>query len=323
MKRYDSLFFVFLLLLTGLNQTSCTKNFGLPSQPVVSGPPDVTSALPLTYISQWGSAGTGDGQFQATVGIAADSQGNLYVVDNNNHRIQKFDSAGNYLAQWGSLGVGNGQFIDPVGICVDSGDNIYVCDQGAGRIQKFSTSGTLLTQWHDGVGNSSWYCRGISSDPSNDIYVVDAVNQNIEKFDNSGTLITSWSTNGSWDATTSDPDGIVCDRWGNVYTPDFYNSCVYKYTNTGTFERQIGSPGSGPGQFGTLSCGICVDAKGIPYVSDYSYRRVSEFNLDGTYLCQWGNSGPGALGNFDYFCLSPSGKAYVEDNNTIKVFGPQ
>ncbi|HVM32169.1 MAG TPA: 6-bladed beta-propeller, partial [bacterium] len=150
----------------------------------------------------------------------------------------------------------------------------------------------------------------------------DAVNQNVEKFDDSGNLITSWSTQGAWDAAASDPDGIVCDKWGNVYTPDYNNFCVYKYTDTGTFEGQIGERGSGPGQFGSLSCGICVDAKGILYVSDYSYRRVSEFSLDGKYLCQWGNSGPGALGNFDYFCLGPSGDAYVEDNNTIKVFGP-
>jgi len=43
-----------------------------------------------TYITQWGSSGSGSGQFNLPRSIAVDSSGNVYVVDENNSRIQKF-----------------------------------------------------------------------------------------------------------------------------------------------------------------------------------------------------------------------------------------
>jgi tripartite motif-containing protein 71 len=151
---------------------------------------------------------------------------------------------------------------------------------------------------------------------------VDANNQNIQKFSDTGTFLLSWTTQGSWDTDASDPDGICVDKWGNVYTPDYNNRCVCKYSDAGTFLLKWGSYGTGPGQFGLLSCGICVDSNGVVYVTDYLNMVIDDFTDEGTYLCQWGNTGTNALGHMDYLCLSPSGKVYVEDNNTVKVFGP-
>lgn len=45
------------------------------------------------YITQWGSHGSGDGQFDAPLGIAIDTAGNVHVADANNNRIQKFGDA--------------------------------------------------------------------------------------------------------------------------------------------------------------------------------------------------------------------------------------
>jgi DNA-binding beta-propeller fold protein YncE len=50
----------------------------------------VTHAETYTFVSKWGSQGTGDGQFYAPCGIAVDSSGNVYVLDSGNSRIQKF-----------------------------------------------------------------------------------------------------------------------------------------------------------------------------------------------------------------------------------------
>jgi DNA-binding beta-propeller fold protein YncE len=72
------------------------------------------------YLTQWGSFGTGDGQFDSPRGVATDATGNVYVADYNNHRIQKFTSAGTYVTQWGSRGSGNGQFTYPHGVATDA-----------------------------------------------------------------------------------------------------------------------------------------------------------------------------------------------------------
>ena len=64
------------------------------------------------FLDQWGSQGSGEGQFGAgPSGIAADLDGNVYAVDLANSRVQKFNSSGNFLSQWGSEGEDEGQFV--------------------------------------------------------------------------------------------------------------------------------------------------------------------------------------------------------------------
>lgn len=55
-------------------------------------------------LAQWGSPGTGPGQFHLPHGITVDSEGVLYVADRENGRIQRFDLDGRYLGEWGHLG---------------------------------------------------------------------------------------------------------------------------------------------------------------------------------------------------------------------------
>src|SRR3954452_10556698 len=55
-------------------------------------------------VRQWGTAGTGPGQFNQPHGIAIDDQGIIYVADRNNARLQRFDLNGKYLGEWDHLG---------------------------------------------------------------------------------------------------------------------------------------------------------------------------------------------------------------------------
>src|SRR5262245_30897493 len=69
-----------------------------------------------TFLTKWGSPGSGDGQFSKPAGIAVDGSGNVYVADTGNNRIQKFTNTGTFLTKWGSFGSGDGQFWDPAGV---------------------------------------------------------------------------------------------------------------------------------------------------------------------------------------------------------------
>jgi hypothetical protein len=51
-----------------------------------------SSAQPLAYLTQWGTPGSGDGQFCSPIGVAVGGSGSIYVADQGNHRIQKFGS---------------------------------------------------------------------------------------------------------------------------------------------------------------------------------------------------------------------------------------
>ncbi len=91
-----------------------------------------------TFLTKWGSFGTGDGQFEHPFGIAVDGNGNVFVADGGNSRIQMFDNAGTFLTKWGSSGSGDGQLGSPCGIAVDGNGNVFVAEEDGQRIQKFA-----------------------------------------------------------------------------------------------------------------------------------------------------------------------------------------
>jgi hypothetical protein len=91
-----------------------------------------------TFVTTWGSLGSGDGQFNNPLGIAVDASGNVLVSDENNSRIQKFTNTGTFLDAWGSWGPANGQFKIPWGIAVDGNGNVFVADALNNRVEKFA-----------------------------------------------------------------------------------------------------------------------------------------------------------------------------------------
>jgi hypothetical protein len=76
--------------------------------------------------------------------IAGDTEGNLYVLDAGNHRVQKFDNKGKYLLTFGRSGQGPGELQRPLSIDIDEDDNIYIADWNNCRLEVFSSQGEYL-----------------------------------------------------------------------------------------------------------------------------------------------------------------------------------
>jgi DNA-binding beta-propeller fold protein YncE len=101
-------------------------------------------------LATWGNPGTEDGQFSAfgsdggPRGINVDSQGNVYVTDPDNDRVQKFDSNGNFLASL--TGSGDQTLEFPFSVAIDSADNVYVPDESF-QLREFDPSGKFITAW--------------------------------------------------------------------------------------------------------------------------------------------------------------------------------
>ena len=106
----------------------------------------VTHAETYKFVAKWGSEGNGNGQFNVPSDAAVDSSSNVYVADQDNNRIQKFDSNGKFITKWSSYGNGDGEFHNPVGIEVDSSGNVYVSDMYYNRIQKLDSNGNFIAQ---------------------------------------------------------------------------------------------------------------------------------------------------------------------------------
>ena len=137
---------------------------------------DATPQNGPAMLKQWGELGDKPGQLKFPAMIAADRYSNLYVADQHNHRIQKFDPDGNFILMWGKQGTGPGEFNFPYGVALDSKGNVYVSDMNNNRIQKFSSEGAFLAETGNyGTGNGQMkYPYGIAVDEKDIIYVIDA-----------------------------------------------------------------------------------------------------------------------------------------------------
>ncbi|MBM3267323.1 MAG: carboxypeptidase regulatory-like domain-containing protein [Candidatus Sericytochromatia bacterium] len=85
--------------------------------------------------------GRGAGYFEGPTDLAVDNRnGDIYVVDSGNNRVQRFNRDGQFMSEFGGMGAGNGQFNSPTGIAVDRDGFVYVSDTNNNRVQKFAPS---------------------------------------------------------------------------------------------------------------------------------------------------------------------------------------
>ena len=233
------------------------------------------------YLTTLGSQGHDEGQFffnEGTVhgAVAADEQGNVYIADTYNSRIQKFTSDGQFVSLWGKhSGTDDGLFLQPVDVAVDKQGNIYVLDQLRHDIQTFDGDGNFLTKW-SGAGDNQFYSGNIAVDEQGNVYVADSDHDRVLKFDNNGQFLTEWGSSGTGDGQFTAPAGITVDRQGNVFVVEQYGQRVQKFDSNGQFLTKWGSDGAGDGQF-TNPVDIAVDDQGNIYVADYGNDRVQHF----------------------------------------------
>lgn len=283
-----------------------------------------------TFLTTWGTAGSGDGQFNYPSSVATDGNGHVFVADMGNNRIQKFDATnGSFLTMWGLPGSGPGQFNGPVGVATGGGF-VYVVDTGNNRIQEFDAiSGTFVTTWGiAGYGNGQFVGPSSAAFGLNSptgyyaLFVADTGNHRIEEFEASGTFVSTWSSPGS--GQFSSPQGVAIDGNGHVFVADTGNNRIQKFdAANGASLTTWGVPGSDPGQFDYPS-GVATDGNGNVYVVDADNNRIQKFDPNGTFLTTWGSYGSGN-GRFSLpwgVASDGSGSIYVADtgNNRIQKF---
>jgi hypothetical protein len=143
------------------------------------------------FIAKFGSQDSGNGQFNSPFFVATDRQGNIYVIDCDNHRIQVFDSNRQWKQSIGSKGSGNGQFNGPMGIAFNSKNHMFVADCGNHRIVEFDENMQFIKAFgSEGNENDQLqYPHGIAIDADDSIVVVDSNNHRIQIYGKDGNWI--------------------------------------------------------------------------------------------------------------------------------------
>lgn len=175
------------------------------------------------------------------IGMALDTQGNIYVSNDQNYRVEKFDGADKFVTEFGSSGSADGQFLHPCHITIDDQGNIYVVDFGNDRVQKLNRNGKFLAKWDScgerplmgpvglalgGQGNlyvSTYGALRLPANPSSA-----QLGNRVCKLDREGHCLFE-CCEGTGDGQFDGPVAIAADSGGNVYVSETNNHRIQKF----------------------------------------------------------------------------------------------
>ncbi len=274
-------------------------------------------------------SGGGPGEFSLPVDVTLDNDGNIFVVDSGNSRVQKFDSTGVFSSDFGESGASIGQLNSPYAIVADAFNDIYVVDTGNNRVQKFEkgfdndlsvllpslTCGTLyhFRAFATNDDGTSYGSDDTFTTLPCDLPLVTTVGSSAVVAD-TVTLSGSHEDQGSLWITTR----------GFHYGPTTaYGSLVSEDGNL--YVDEFGGTGGGGGNGTFVSLGfVGSDAEGNLYTTDQSENVIQKFSSNGDFISQYNVSppSPGGITTPSVVRVAPDGKIYVVDytNNQIVRF---
>jgi sugar lactone lactonase YvrE len=149
----------------------------------------VYDADSLKLIRKIGATGhnhelTTPGDFAKPTGLAVDSDGNLYVADTLNNRIEVFDADGKFISTFGKAGDGPGYFARPKGVAIDSDDHVWVADGMQDRVQVFNKEAQLLIAFggHGLLPGQFQGLVGIATDKNNRVFTSEIFPGRVQQF---------------------------------------------------------------------------------------------------------------------------------------------
>lgn len=298
-----------------------------PPRPTLPEPRHPIPVAPLTIFQDTiGTFGISSGAFDRPVDVACDKNGNIFVLDAGNHRVQKFNGFNNFLLEWGSFGSRPGEFKDPRAIALDADEYVYVVDSGNHRIQKFDTTGKFVLSWGS-MGSRSGDFKNpvdITFDGTGNNYVLDAGNERVQKFDSAGRFLGEWGRlYGSRGGIFSDLVSLAWseERFGYLYLFGGTGCIVQQFEPDGTL-RKSWSAAVSEGSLCVPSRIEIDNEEDILYILDSGNGFLMRFTRDGNYLAGF----RGAARTFQKpggFSIDPErGQITVADtgNNIVQKF---
>ena len=271
-------------------------------------------------VLSFGKKGSGERMFNSLMGVAVTAKDEILVADNQNHRVQVFDSNGTFLRSFGHKGENAGEFKNPTGIAINKDRNILVSEYYNHRIQILSWEGRHLGSFggKGSLDSQLSYPWGLSLDSTGNVIVADTGNKLIKIFTPDGKFVMKIGGQGSF----SYP--VHCVQCGEYFiVSDRDEHCIKVFNREGHFQYKFGKEGEGDGEFNRPRFLSVTQSKHL-LVCERDNHRIQVFELDGKFVGKFGTNGS-KLGEFNNpfsVAILSNDQIVVSDkhNNRIQIF---
>ena len=230
----------------------------------------------------------------------------IYVADQLNDRIQKFDAGGTFVCQWTGDYDLDGPGARPQAIAVDNQNNVYV--NALGRIDRYDQRGRYLGYWGEGI--NAW---DIAIDSQGNFYMTDVASASVIKYDSAGNLVAQWGGLGAGEGQFDSPTGIAIDSQNNVYVADRNNHRIQKFTSSGGYLGEWNATGQ-EADLWDFPDSVAVDSLGNSYATSI---RIYKFDSDGGLLDIFGE--PGDVTGTADVVVAANGSVYAIDKVNVTI----
>jgi sugar lactone lactonase YvrE len=212
------------------------------------------------------------GEFNEPSGVAVDGQGDVYVADAWNGRVQKLSPDGKPLSEYGG---GRYSFYSPRNVSVDKAGNLYVADTGNSAVKVISPDGKLakILGGRGSGGGQFNEVFGVAINSRGEVFVADPGNKKLHKFSAlpAGDFVKAVKVPG-WQSSAPFWPHVACDAQDFVYAVDPGNRKIWVYDSDLNYRGTLGGPQAG--ELFASPLGLAFGPDNALWVSDVANNKV-------------------------------------------------
>ena len=210
-------------------------------------------------LQSFGTRGSGQGQFKDPCGVAVDGEGNIFVADTGNHRIQKFTEEGQFLRE---VNISS----HDIAFNTSNGE-LYLSDHSRQQVVVLNSDLTFSRAFGQGNAKRKFkFPLGIAFDNIGNVFVADRDNSRIQVFTAKGKFLRIIEKS---EGKLNLPVGVAVNTEGVKFVSELFGNCVSVFDHNDHFMSSCGGFRS--------PCGLAVDGCGVLYVCDHNNNCVMLF----------------------------------------------